>query len=162
MVSQWIFARRFLARSKHILRCFVRGVRGQMPSNSRRYGRQIEINCVSAGIEYQAKCALIIFLDQASELLFFRVGPVGQSPMRAKPMDLSIRIELFLAQNRMGATKGDHATSEVVDFLMPFEKGPVFPTDFVVLAVGVVVAALAYGEIRLRRATLARRARSAG
>ena len=57
-------------------------------------------------------------------------------------MDPGVRVELLLAQNRMGATKGDHAAGKPVNFLMLLKIGPVNPTGFIVLAVGVVVAAL--------------------
>src|ERR1019366_6628955 len=119
-----------------------RGVNGQMPPSPRQYGGQTEIDRISAGIEHQAKCVLLIFMDQTGKLFFFRVGPVGHSSLRAKPMDLGVRVELLLAQNRMGTTKGDHAVGKPVYLLMLFKMGPVNPTCFIVLAVGVVVAAL--------------------
>ena len=42
----------------------------------------------------------------------------------------------------MGTTKSDHALCKAVNLLMLFQIGPVNPTRFVVLAVGIVVAAL--------------------
>src|SRR5208283_455964 len=57
-------------------------------------------------------------------------------------MDLGVCVELLLTQNRMGTTKGDHATSEAENFPVLFEAAPVMPARFVVLAVGVIVAAL--------------------
>ena len=42
----------------------------------------------------------------------------------------------------MGSTKGDHATGEAEYVLVRFQTAPVVPARFVVLAVGVVVAAL--------------------
>jgi hypothetical protein len=48
-------------------------------------------------------------------------------------MDLDIRVKLLLTQNRMSAAKGDHATGEAVDLLMPLKIGPVNPTGFIVL-----------------------------
>src|SRR4030065_2315904 len=113
-----------------------------MPPNPRQYGGQTKIDRIGAGIEHQAKCALLIFMDQTGKLFCFRVGPVGQSSSRAKPMDLVVRLELLLAQNRMGATKGDHATGEAENIPVLFQTAPVMPARFVVLAVGVVVAAL--------------------
>src|SRR5579872_1615971 len=81
-------------------------------------------------------------MDQTSELFAFGVGPVGQPSLRAKPVNLCVRVELLLAQNRMSATKGDHAPGKAVNLLMLFQTAPVNPARFVVLAVGVVVAAL--------------------
>src|ERR1035438_5137284 len=113
-----------------------------MPPGPRRYGGQTEIDRIGAGIEHQAKCALLIFLDETGKLFFFRVSPVGHTTLRAKPMDLGVRVELLLAQNRMRTTKGDHATGEAEEFLVLFQTTPVKPAHFVVLAVGIVVAAL--------------------
>src|ERR1019366_7797886 len=95
-----------------------------------------------AGIEHQAKYALLIFVDQTGELLFFRVSPVGRDTVRAEPTDLGVRVELLLTQNRMRSTKGNHAAGEAVHFLVLLQLAPVTPTGLVVLAVGVVVAAL--------------------
>ena len=162
MVSLWIFPKRFLARSKQILRRFARSVSGQMPPSPRRYGGQTETDRISTGIEHQAKCALLIFMDQTCKLFFFRVGPVGQSSLWGKPMDLGVRIELFLTQNRMGAAKCDHALDKPVDLPMPFKMGPVDPTRFVVLAVGIVVAALRAAKFVAAEQHRARHARSAG
>ena len=97
---------------------------------------------IGAGIEHQEKRALSVFLDQAGKLLCFRVGPVGQIPLRAEPMDLGVRVELLLTQNRMRSTKGDHAAGKPVNLPVLFQIAPVIPTGFIVLAVGVVVAAL--------------------
>ena len=83
------------------------GVDGQMPPSLGRQGGQSEINRSGAGIEHQAKCVLLVFVDQTGKLFFFRVGPVGQSSLRAKPLYLAIRVELLLTQNRMGTTKGE-------------------------------------------------------
>ena len=94
--------KRFPARSEQILWHFARGVSGQMPPSPWQYGGQTEINRIRAGIEHQAKCVLLIFIDQTGKLFCFRVGPVGQSSLRAKPMDLGVRIELLLTQNGMG------------------------------------------------------------
>ena len=79
MESLWIFPKRFLARGKQILWRFARGVNGQVPPNPRQYGGQTEIDRIGAGIEHQAKCALLIFMDQAGKLPFFRIGPVWWS-----------------------------------------------------------------------------------
>ena len=138
----WIFPKRFLAGSKQILWRFARGVNGQMPPGHWQYGGQTEIDRIGAGIEHQAKSALLIFMDQTGKLFFFRVGPVGQSSLRAKPMDLGVRVESLLTQNRMGTTKGDHATREAENVPVLFHAAPVMPARFVVLAVGIVVAAL--------------------
>jgi len=46
----------------------------------------------------------------------------------------------------MGAAKGDHALGKPVILLMLLKIGPVNPTGFIVLAVGVVVAALGAAE----------------
>ena len=59
---------------------------------------------------------------------------------------ISSRVEVLLTQNRMRASKGEHAVSEPVNFLMLFEIGPVNPARFIVLAVSVVVAALGAAE----------------
>ena len=113
-----------------------------MPPGSRKRAGQLEIDRIGAGIEHEEKCALLIFMDQTGKLSFFRVGPVGQSSLRAEPMDLGVRVELLLTQNRMRSTKGDHATGEVEDFSVLFQAVPVMPARFVVLAVSVVVTAL--------------------
>ena len=113
-----------------------------MPPGPRQGGGQNEIGRIGAGIEHQAKRVLPVFMDQAGKLFFFRVSPVGQSPLRAKPTDLGVRIKLLLAQNRMGAAKGDHAAGEAKNFPVLFQTAPVIPARFVVLAVGVIVAAL--------------------
>ncbi len=141
-ISLAIFPKRFLARIKQVLWRFAGGINGQMPLRLRERGGQTEIARIGACIEHQVKCALIVFMDQTRKLFFTRVSPVGQSPMRAKPVDLGIRVELLLTQNRMGPTKGDHATSESKNFPVLFEAAPVIPTRFVVLAVGVIIAAL--------------------
>ena len=120
MVSLGFFPKRLLARSKQILWRFVRGVNGQIPPSPRRYKGQTEIDRLGSGIEHQQKGARLIFMDQTGEMLFFRVGPVGQSPLGAKPMNLGIRVELPLTQNRMGTTKGDHATGEAENIPVPF------------------------------------------
>ena len=62
--------------------------------------------------------------------------------MRAEPLDLGVRVELLLAQNRMGTTKGDHATGEAENVPVLFQTSPVMPARCVILAVGVIVAAL--------------------
>ena len=59
----WIFTKRFLARSKEVLWRIARGVNGQMPPSPGRYGGQTEIDRIATGIEHQAKCALLIFVD---------------------------------------------------------------------------------------------------
>ncbi|MEO8328083.1 MAG: hypothetical protein ABI618_19730, partial [Nitrospirota bacterium] len=62
--------------------------------------------------------------------------------MRAEPMDLDVCVEVLLTHNRMGTTKGDHAACEAVQLLVLLEVAPITPAGFVVLAVGVIVAAL--------------------
>src|SRR6185369_16873367 len=85
---------------------------------------------------------MLAFVDQAGQLFFFRISPVGRSPVGTKPTNLGIRIKLFRTQHRMGTTKGDHAASEAVYLLVLFQIAPVTPTGLVVLAVGIIVAAL--------------------
>src|SRR5580765_3315707 len=85
---------------------------------------------------------MLAFVDQAGQLLFFWIRPVRRSPVGIKPMDLGIRIELLSTQHRMCTTKGDHAPSESIHLLVPFQKAPVTPTGLVVLAVRIIVAAL--------------------
>ena len=80
MVSLWIFPKRFLARGKQILWRFVRGVNSQMPPSLRQYGGQPEIDRIGASIEHQAKCALLIFMDQTAKLFFLRISPLGNPP----------------------------------------------------------------------------------
>src|SRR4029078_971095 len=79
---------------------------------------------------------------QTGKLLFFRVRPVRQIPVRAEPVNLSIRIECLSTQHPMRLTKGDHATDEAENFPMLFQTPPVMPARFVVLAVRIIVAAL--------------------
>ena len=95
MVRLWILRRRFLARNKQMLWCLARGVNGQLPSSSMQYGGQTEINRIGAGIEHQVQSVALIFLDQTGKLFLLRAGPVGQSSLRRKPMNLSILVELL-------------------------------------------------------------------
>ena len=81
-------------------------------------------------------------MDDTGNPVLFWVGPVRQSPLRAEPADLGVRVELLLAEDRMGKAKGDHPTGEPENFPVFLEAAPVIPARFVILAVGVVVAAL--------------------
>jgi hypothetical protein len=120
----WIFTKRFLARSKEVLWGFTRGVNGQTPTSPRRYRGQTEIDRI------------------VPNPLFFRVSPVGQSPTRAKPVDLGVRVELFLAQNWMGTAKGHHTTGETENFPVLIQTAPVIPARFIILTIGIVVTSL--------------------
>ena len=42
----------------------------------------------------------------------------------------------------MGSAKGDHSPSEALDLFVRFEQAPVKPAHLVILAVGIVIAAL--------------------
>ena len=72
----WIFPKWFLARSKQILWRFARGVNGHVPPSPRHYGGQTEVDRIDAGIEHQAKCALLIFMDQTGKQFFVTVHGV--------------------------------------------------------------------------------------
>src|SRR5271170_1832546 len=113
-----------------------------MPASPQRCGRQTEIDCIATGIEHQENRALLAFLDQTGKLLFLWVKPIGQLLLRAEPADFGIRVEVFLTENRMRRTKGNHAASELEDFFVFFQIAPVIPVRFIILAVRVVVAAL--------------------
>jgi hypothetical protein len=105
-------------------------------------GGQVKVDRLFAGIEHEIYRPVLIFVDQARQLLFFRVSPMGQVSVRAEPVDLSIRIEVLHTEHRMGSTKGDQATGESVYLLMLLKTVPVTPAGLVVLAVGIIVAAL--------------------
>ena len=47
----------------------------------------------------------------------------------------------------MGSAKGDHSPSEAVDLLVLFEQAPVKPAHLVILAVGIVIAALGSAKL---------------
>ena len=80
------------------------------------------------------------------KVLFIRVSPIWRAALRSKPMDLGVRVELLLAQNRVGQSEGDHAPGKPINLLMLFKVSPINPTGFIVLAIGVVVAALGAAE----------------
>ena len=125
MVRLWVSPTRLLARRQQVLWRFARGVDGKIPLSPRHSGRKTEIDRIGAGVEHQAECVLLIFMDHTSKPFFFRVSPVGQSSLRGEPMDLGVRVELLLAQNRMRATKGDHAMGKPENLLMLFKIIPV-------------------------------------
>ena len=71
MVTLWVFPKRFFTRSKQIVWRFARGVNGQVPPSPRQHARQTEIDRIGAGIEHQAKGAMLIFVNQTGKLFFF-------------------------------------------------------------------------------------------
>ncbi len=137
---------RFIARAKHVVWRVVRRVHGEVPPGASWHGWQVKGGRLSAGIEHEIQRLVFAFVDQAGQLLFFRIRPVGQVPVWAEPLDLGVRVEMLLTQHRMGTTKGDHATGEAENFPMLFQPAPVMPARCVVLAVGIIVAALRAAE----------------
>src|SRR5450759_4718967 len=142
MVSLRMVQERLLTCGKQVSRYFATRGHCEAPMSAIRCGWHAEIDRIGTSIEHQAKRVLLIFMDQTGELFFFRVDPVGQSSLWAKPMYLGVRVELLLAQNRMGTTKSNHPLGETVNFPVLLQKVPVNPTGFIVLTVGVVIAAL--------------------
>jgi len=59
-------------------------------------------------------------MDLDRKTVLFRIDPVGQCSVRTKPMDLAVRVELFLAQNGMGSMKGGHAMRDAENIPAPF------------------------------------------
>ncbi len=99
-----------------------------------------------ARIKHDENGAFLVFLYQAGEALTRRVGPVRRFAGRTEPSHVPILVEPFLAQHRMGAAESNHATGKLVNLLVPLKRVPVKPTDFVVLAICVVIAALSTPE----------------
>ena len=52
----------------------ARGVHGQMPPNPRPHGEQPAIDRLHTGIDQQAECMRLIFVDQTGELSCVRVS----------------------------------------------------------------------------------------
>src|SRR5919198_6742835 len=101
-----------------------------------------KVDRLGTGIEHQVQAVVLVFIELAGKALLVRVSPGGDSSLWAKPVDLGVRIECLLTQDRVRAPEGDQATGEARDLRVPFQVAPVIPARLVVLAVGVVVAVL--------------------
>jgi len=159
-VGRSIFPDRFLPRGTQVLWRFPRRVNGQTPPSPRRYGGQTEIDRIGAGIEHSGTGRGAHLRGSDRQPVFPRVGPVRASSLRAKPMDLGIRVELFLAQHRMRRAKGDHAAGKPVNLLMLFKCVSSQPNWFRCPGSRRCCCRLGSGDLRPRRAASAPRARS--
>jgi hypothetical protein len=131
-----------VARNTQVVRRCTCGVHGQMPACLLWRRWEQKVDRLGTGIAHQGQAVVLVFIELAGKALLVRVSPGEDSPGWAAPVDLGVRIECLLTQDRVRAAEGDQATGEARDLLVPFQIVPGIPARLVVLAVGVAVAML--------------------
>ena len=114
------------------------------------------------GIEHQVEIGPVVGADHACEALLAALRASRGSAPGERTSESRRRVEGLAAQHRVRPAKGEHARDEADDLVVPLPERPVDPARLVVLAVGVVVAALRAAELVARRGASARRARRPG